>query len=67
MNGQNGPVTRGELRQELGELRQELAALEERLESRLVGRMRDTETALLTAFHSYATGVQIEFPLPPTA
>ncbi|MCX6635925.1 MAG: hypothetical protein NT090_12720 [Acidobacteria bacterium] len=54
MNGDNAPVTRAELREEL-------AALESRLESRLIGRMRDMETALLTAFHSYATGVSVRF------
>jgi flagellar biosynthesis/type III secretory pathway protein FliH len=58
MNGDNTPVTRAELQ---AELQQELAALESRLESRIIGRMRDMETALLTAFHSYATGVSVRF------
>ena len=50
MNGDNAPVTRAELQQELAAL-----------ESRIIGRMRDMETALLTAFHSYATGVSVRF------
>ena len=58
MNDDNAPVTRAELR---AELQRELAALESRLESSLIGRMRDMETALLTAFHSYATGVSVRF------
>ncbi|MDP2997572.1 MAG: hypothetical protein Q8N47_08790 [Bryobacterales bacterium] len=54
MNGENTPVTRAELQQEL-------TALESRLESSLIGRMRDMETALLTAFHSYSRGVSVRF------
>ena len=50
MNDDNTPVTRAELREELAAL-----------ESRIIGRMRDMETALLTAFHSYATGVGVHF------
>ena len=58
MNGDNAPVTRAELQ---AELQRELAALESRLESSLIGRMRDMETALLTAFHSYSRGVSVRF------
>ena len=58
MNGENEPVTRAELQ---AELQRELAALESRLESSLIGRMRDMETALLTAFHSYSRGVSVRF------
>ena len=54
MNGDNAPLTRAELREEL-------ASFESRLESHLLGRTRDMETALLTAFHSYATGVSVRF------
>ena len=54
MNDDNAPVTRAELREEL-------AALESRLESSIIGRMRDMETALLTAFHSYSRGVSVRF------
>ncbi len=54
MNGDNTPVTRAELREEL-------AAFESRFESRIIGRMREMETALVTAFHSYATGVSVRF------
>ena len=69
MKGENSPVTRAELREELtaleSRLQAELAALESRLESRLedrlLGRMRDMETALLTAFHSYSRGVSVRF------
>jgi hypothetical protein len=50
MNGENAPVTRAELQQELTAL-----------ESRIIGRMRDMETALLTAFHSYSRGVSVRF------
>lgn len=73
MSSQNAPVTRAELQEELAalesrltavtraELQGELAALESRLEDRLLGRMRDMETALLTAFHSYSKGVSVRF------
>jgi len=54
MDGENAPVTRAVLQ---AELQQELTALE----SRLIGRMRDMETALLTAFHFYAAGVSVRF------
>jgi hypothetical protein len=54
MNGPDAPVTRSELQEEL-------AAFESRLEERLLGRMRDMETALLTAFHSYSRGVSVRF------
>ncbi len=30
-------------------------------ESRIIGRMREMETALVSAFHSYATGVSVRF------
>lgn len=50
MNGQNAPVTRAELQEELAAQ-----------ESRILDRMRDMETALLTAFHSYSRGVSVRF------
>jgi hypothetical protein len=53
MNGQE-PVTRTELHAELAEVRAEIAASEERM----TGTMRQIETNLLTAFHSYAKGQQ---------
>jgi hypothetical protein len=58
MNDDNAPVTRAELREELAALE---SRLESRLESSLIGRMRDMETALLTAFHSYSRGVSVRF------
>ena len=54
MNDDNAPVTRAGLREEL-------AAFESRFESRIIGRMREMETALVTAFHSYATDVSVRF------
>jgi hypothetical protein len=50
MSSQNAPVTRAELQQELAAQ-----------ESRILGRMHDMETALLTAFHSYSRGVSVRF------
>lgn len=51
------PVTRSELHIELAVLRTELGALEERV----TGTIRQVETNLLTAFHSYAQAQQARF------
>ena len=58
MNDDNAPVTRAEFREELAAFE---SRLESGLESRIIGRMREMETALVSAFHSYATGVSVRF------
>jgi len=59
----NAPVTREELRQEL---RQELATGEARILNAVREANKDLETRLLTAFHSYARGVEAKIRVSQT-